>query len=137
MNEKPIGEALILCDQIITEAQTNKKSLIGIFNSVAGLQFPLQHSFSIFCVMSNGRGEMTIELRCLRMEDSHEVAKIVAPIVFADPNTVVELVLRVENIPFERPGLYTFELHCEGEIVMEKRFNILLRPLPPSKPLRQ
>jgi hypothetical protein len=41
MNEKPIGEALILCDQIITEAITNKKSLIGIFNFIAAPQFPL------------------------------------------------------------------------------------------------
>jgi hypothetical protein len=133
MNEKPIGEALILCDQIITEAVTNKKSLIGIFNFLMSPQFPLQHSFSIFCVMSNGRGEMTVELRCVRMEDSYEVGKIAAPVVLPDPNTVLELVLRFENIPFERPGLYTFELYCEGEIVLEKRFNVLLR-LPPSKP---
>jgi hypothetical protein len=137
MNEKPIGEALILCDQIITEAVTNKKSLIGIFNFVMSPRFPLQHSFSIFCVMSNGRGEMTVELRCVRMDDSFEVAKIAAPIVLPDPNTVLELVLRFENIPFERPALYTFELHCEGEIVMEKRFNVLLRPPSPSKPSQE
>ncbi len=87
--------------------------------------------------MSNGRGEMTVELRCVRMEDSYEVAKIAAPIAIPDPNTVVELVLTFNNIPFERPGLYTFELHCEGEIVMEKRFSVLSRPLPPSKALRQ
>jgi hypothetical protein len=128
MNEKPIGEALILCDQIITEAITNKKTLIGIFNFIAAPQFPLQHTFFIFCVMSN-------ELRCVRMEDSHEVGKIEAPIVLPDPNTVLELVLRFENILFERPGLYTFELHCEGEIVMEKRFNVLFRP--PPKPSQQ
>jgi hypothetical protein len=140
VNERPIGEALILCDQIITEAITNKKSLIGVFNHISGRQFPLQlPRLCIFCVMSNGRGEMTFELRCVRMEDSYEVAKITAPIVLPDPNTVVELVLTLNHIPFERPGLYNFEMHCEGEIVLEKRFNVLSLPppLPPSEPSRQ
>lgn len=87
--------------------------------------------------MSNGRGEMTVELRCVRIDDAYVVAQIAAPIILPDPNTVVELVLTLNHIPFERPGLYTFEMNCEGEIVLEKRFNVLSLPLPPSKPSRQ
>jgi len=133
VNEKPIGEALIICDQIITEAVTNKKSLIGTFNSIASTHFPIQQSrLCIYCVMSSGRGEMMVELRCVRMEDSYEIAKIGGKIFFQDPNSVVELVLTLNNIPFDRAGLYTFEMHCEGEIILEKRFNVISVPLPPS-----
>jgi hypothetical protein len=129
VNEKPIGEALVICDQIITEVGTNKKSLIGIFNSIASLQFPTQHTrLCVFCAMSNGRGEMMVELRCVRMDDSYEVARIAGKMDFPDPNRVIELVATFNNIPFDRPGLYTFEMHCEGEMILEKRFNVLSLP---------
>ena len=84
--------------------------------------------------MANGRGEMTVELRCVRMDDSHEVAKITAKLNFPDPNSVIELVATLNNVPFDRPGLYTFEMYCEGEIILEKRFNVLSLPQQPPYP---
>ena len=126
MEEKPIGEAIVICDQIITEVGTNKKSLIGVFNSIAGNAFPVQHPrLCVYCAMSNGRGHGTLQLKCIRVEDSSEVARVSGNVNFLDPNAVVELVFNFLNIPFERPGLYTFELGCEGEYLMEKRFTVL------------
>jgi len=28
----------------------------------------------------------------------------------------------LRGVPFEMPGLYTFELVCEGDLLLEKRF---------------
>lgn len=132
MDEKPIGEAIVICDQIITEAGTNKKSLIGIFNGVASFAFPVQHPrLCVYCAMSNGRGSTTLDLRCIRVEDSAEIARISGSVNFPDPTAVIELVFNIINIPFERPGLYTFETSCEGEYLMEKRFNVV-QLQPPS-----
>lgn len=139
MNEKPIAESLVICDQVIVEGQTNKKSLIGIFNSIASNTFPVQHpKLFVYAAMSSGRGEMIVDLRCIRMEDNAEVFKISGQMMFPDPNTVVELVASLNQLPFERPGLYTFELICEGDLLLEKRFNVLLLPQqPPRHPPRQ
>jgi hypothetical protein len=132
VNEKPIAESLVICDQIITEMGSNKKSLIGIFNSIASNNFPVQHSkLCVYAAMSNGRGEMTVDLRCVRMEDSAEIFRISGQMQFPDPNTVVELVATLVQLPFERAGLYTFELICEGDLLLEKRFNVLLLPQQP------
>jgi hypothetical protein len=127
VNEKPLAESLVICDQIITEAGTNKKSLIGIFNSIGSANFPAQHpKLCVYAAMSNGRGEMVVDLRCVRMQDNSEVFKISASMQFPDPNTVVEWVANFNQLPFEQAGLYSFELIYEEEILLEKRFNVQL-----------
>ena len=125
-NEKPIAEALILCDEIITEAGTNKQSLIGTFNSIVSGNFPMQHAkICVYAAMTNGQGEMTGELRCVRVDDQQEIFKAAGNVKFADPNQVVEMSFNFRNILFERPGLYTFELIAGEELLLEKRFHVL------------
>ncbi len=124
-NERPIAEALIICDEIINEAGTNKKSLIGTFNGIVSDHFPMQHpKICVYAAMTNGRGEMSGELRCLRVEDQLEIFKAAGAFQFADPNQVVEIGFNFRNIVFERPGLYTFELLAGDELLLEKRFHV-------------
>ena len=132
-----MAEALVICDQVITEAISNKKSLIGIFNALGAIKFPVQHpKLCIYAAMTNGRGTMQADIRCIRMDDNQQIMQAAGPLEFADPNQVVELVVTLNNLPFERPGLYTFELSCDGGLLMEKRFNVFegtpLRQPPPT-----
>lgn len=125
--EKPIAEALIICDEIITEAITNKKSLIGTFNSIVSHSFPMQHpKLCVYTAMTNGQGHMSGELRCVRLDDQQEIFKAAGEVQFADPTQVVELSFNLRNIPFERPGLYSFELITADELLLEKRFTVVL-----------
>jgi hypothetical protein len=121
--EQPIGQALLVCDQIITDAPTNKKSLIGVFNNLMALSFPVLHpSMCVFAALTNGNGQMEATLRCT--VDAEEVMKASGRIEFPDPNQVIELVFNLRGIVFPRPGMYTFELLCDGEFVIEKRFQV-------------
>jgi len=132
-NERPIAEALIICDEIINEAGTNKKSLIGTFNSIASVDFPTQHpKICVYAAMSSGRGEMPAELRCVRVEDQVEIFKAAGMIQFADPNQVVEMSFNFRNVVFERPALYTFELLAGDEVLLEKRFHVVAVSPPPQ-----
>ena len=125
-NERPIAEALIICDEIINEAGTNKKSLIGTFNNIVSSEFPMQHpKICVYAAMTNGQGEMGGELRCVRVDDQQEIFKASGTVVFADPNQVVEMSFNFRNILFERTGLYTFELIAGEELLLEKRFHVL------------
>ncbi len=126
MKEKPLVEAFILCDELISEEGTNKKSLIGTFNSIVSTEFPTQHpKICVYVAMANGQGGMKGELRCVRMEDQAEMFKASGTMQFADPNQVVEIGFSFRNIVFERPGLYTFELLADDELLTEKRFHVL------------
>ena len=48
-NPTPSGLAIVVCDQIIEDKATSKKSLIGIFNNIASQTFPCRHpALSVF-----------------------------------------------------------------------------------------
>lgn len=124
-SEQPMAQALLVCDHIIVEQGTNKKSLIGIFNTIASANFPMTHTrMSVFASLTNGRGSLPAMLRFVRVSDEKEIFSHKGQVEFPDPNQVIELVFNLVNTPFEEPGLYTFELLCDGDLLLEKRFNV-------------
>ena len=124
--ERPIGQALLVCDHIIVEEGTNKKSLIGVFNNIGSSNFPVIHpQMSVFAAMTNGRSTLPTKLRFIREGDQKEIFAAEGMVEFQSPNAVVELVFKLVNVPFEQAGLYTFELYCDEELILEKRFNVV------------
>ena len=66
MSEKPTpsGLAIVVCDQIIEDKATNKKSLIGIFNNIASQTFPCRHpQLSVFVSLTEGHGNYDARMR--------------------------------------------------------------------------
>lgn len=115
----------MVCDHIIVEQGTNKKSLIGVFNNIGSTSFPVIHpQMSIFVAMTNGRGRLPTTLRFVRESDQKEIFSAAGEVLFPSPNDVVELVFNIVQAPFEEPGLYTFEVYCDDELVLEKRFQV-------------
>jgi hypothetical protein len=41
--EKPMGIALIICDQVIVDAKTHEKTLVATFNRITAPDFPCLH----------------------------------------------------------------------------------------------
>ena len=130
--ERPLVLALVLCDQIITEHGTMKKSLIGAFNSITVESLP--HTYPRMCVyaaLTNGQGQATAALRYVFMDTpdggGRTIWNLNAPIGFDNPNQVVEICFELNQIAFEAAGLHAFELSCGGELLLERRFHVHLR----------
>lgn len=125
MSEIPLAQALVVCDTVIEDKGSGKTSLIGIFNGIETGAFPVQiNEICVYASLANGHGVSEITLRCVRVHDDRETFRTFGSIAFRDPNTVVELVFRLRGVPFPAPGLYAFELLCEGQLLLEKRFNV-------------
>lgn len=111
---------------MIEDKGTGKTSLIGIFNGITTGTFPVQiNEICVYAALTNGHGLAQMELRCARVNDDLQTFHTYGHISFRDPNTVVELVFRLRGVPFPAPGLYAFELLCEGQPLLEKRFNVM------------
>src|SRR5436305_596684 len=55
---KPVPMAIVICDQIIEDRLTGKKTLVGLFNSIAARSFPCTHAtMSVFVSLTEGRGK--------------------------------------------------------------------------------
>jgi hypothetical protein len=122
---KPIGTALVICDQVITEAGSNKKSLIGIFNNVSARKFPCRHyRMCIFVSLTGGHGSAKMEVRCVHEPSGQAIFGAEGEASFANPNHIVEAVFEFNNIVFPAPGLYGIEVLSNEEMVLQRRFHV-------------
>ena len=120
---KPLGVALMICDQVITEAGTNKKSLIGVFNNISARQFPCRHSrLCIFVSITGGHGTAKTEVRCVDEQTGKSLFGAEGEVSFANPNHVVEAVFEFNNVMFPSPGLHCIEVLSNDELVLQRRF---------------
>lgn len=130
----PTGLAIVICDQIIEDKQTHKKSLIGIFNQIAAPQFPCRHPrLAVFVSLTEGRGASQARLRIAHEETGQTVAELTGQLQFADVHTVAELTFDLVGLTFPQPGLYAIEFYCDDALILERRFT-LLQVNPPKGP---
>ncbi len=119
----PLGVALMICDQVISEAGTNKKSLIGVFNNISARQFPCRHNrLCIFVTITGGHGTAKTEVRCVSEQTGNALFGAEGQVSFANPNQVVEAVFEFNNVVFPAPGLHCIELLSNDQLVLQRRF---------------
>ena len=126
----PIGLAIVICDQIIEDKLTGKKSLIGIFNQIAAQNFPCRHpQLCVYVSLTDGRGQCIARLRVVHDETNAVVAEVNGQIQFADVHAVVELNFGLVGLTFPEPGAYAIEFYCDDFLVLERRFQVVhLKP---------
>lgn len=121
----PSGLAIVVCDQIIEDKLTHKKSLIGIFNNINATSFPCRHpQLSVFVSLTEGRGQSNARLRIINEETNDTVTDVNGAIQFPDIHAVVELVFNLVGLVFPSPGLYSIEFYCDDTLVLERRFHV-------------
>jgi hypothetical protein len=130
----PVGLAMVICDQILEDKLTNKKSLISIFNSIGTSQFPCRHpQLCVFVSLTEGQGESVAKLRIVHDETDKVLTEISGPIQFPDINAVVDLNFNLVGMEFPDPGLYSIEFYCDDLLVLERRFHVMQVQQPPPQ----
>lgn len=128
----PLCLAMILCDQIITDRDTGKHTLVGIFNQVGVLSLPSIHSaMSVFISLTEGRGRYNGEVRLVHAETDQVLFQAKGPLKFENPLQVVEIGMVLPPIQFEQPGVYLLEFYADGTPLGSRKFNV--RPGEESK----
>ncbi len=138
MSDKPspTGLAIVICDQIIEDKQTHKKSLIGIFNQIGAGRFPCRHPrMAVYVSLTEGREAYAVRLRVGFEETGQTIGEVTGQIEFANIHAVAELHFNLVNLTFPQPGLYAIEFYCDDLLVLERRFQVLqINPQTPSSP---
>lgn len=134
--EIPIGVALIVCDRVITDAATQEKTLVGTFNQLNSISFPcICPRMTVFVGVTNGRGSIETEIRCVNESEQNAIVFGMKGIIpFNNPNDVIEMGFQFNNIQFPKAGQHAIQLFCEGELILQRRFN-LLTIKPPNQPI--
>jgi hypothetical protein len=116
MADTPIPSvvAMLICDQAITEQNTNKKTLIGIFENLASADFPVSiPRASIYIKLADAQGDYTFKLRIVKLKDESLISEVEAKATILDVSQYAELVLNMVNMPIPEPGKYEFQLYAQ------------------------
>jgi hypothetical protein len=131
----PTAVAMLICDQVITEQVTNKKSLIGVFNNFYSLSFPaLVQRLAVYVKLADAVGDYMFKLRIVKLKDESLIAEIGIKAHIVDAGNYSELALNMGNIAVPEPGKYEFQLY-EGENFLHRvTMQVELAQLPQGGP---
>ncbi len=133
----PVGLAMVICDQIIEDKLTSKKSLIGIFNNIGSSVFPCRHpQLGVFVSITEGKGSYEARLQITNENTTDVIANVKGQIKVPDISVVAEINFSLVGIVFPKPGLYSIEFYCDDILVLERRFNVteIQKKPPPQGP---
>ena len=111
MIQPPKALGLFLCDHVIIDRDTLKPCLIGCFAGLAVSEFPSgPQRFDVFSMLTDGLGDVTIDLTATHLDTEEEVYMRRVPLRFPDPLQVVYFRYRVLDCDFPTPGVYLIAL---------------------------
>lgn len=120
--------AFIICDTVIDDKITNKKSLIGLFNSINTKTFPCVHPIiHTFLILTEGHGEYECSLSCVKDDGSKQVLRLSGPLKFNTPLDVIEVNFEIRGVVFPEAGMYRFEFQCNDIPVISRKFQVAER----------
>jgi hypothetical protein len=107
---QPYVGAILLCDAIITEETTRKKTLVGIFDRVLSPVFPSAHRFSVYVKLTDAQGSYRVRLDFVDISGDQVIERLeFGPIDVLDRLVPAELAIAIgATVP--APGAYEFRL---------------------------
>jgi hypothetical protein len=128
-SEPIIVPTIILSDQVIREAGTQKLTIVGMFSQWNCPTFPFQTpAFWVTPILSNfhyTEKEINITVR-IEAANGHVLASISPKIKFANPNMkkhdTVEIPLQVPSIVLTLSGIYQIVVLIDGDIIGKRHF---------------
>lgn len=138
---RPVVKAFLVCDTIIHDAQTNKRSLIGVFHDLGSTQFPAVHpNLWIYANLTDAKGKYEFEFRLLDVTRNTLVGGAKPPpIEIGDPRQTAEFSAQLRNLTLPAAGVYEFHLLANHELIATKAIRVVHvdgqgRPVPPTAP---
>jgi len=133
---KPSVQAFLVCDTVIIDSITGKKSIIGTFTHLWSPNFPCQHhQMGVYFCLTDAEGIYQFELRLVYLDKDQLVGKAtLPPIEIKDRLEISDFGVNIPALVFPSPGRYEFRLFADGQFITQKDFNVLQqqRSLGPS-----
>jgi hypothetical protein len=123
----PSVQAFLVCDQVIEDSQTKKKSLIGLFTHLQAAAFPFQHNqMGLYFCLTDAEGTYHFDIDLAYINTEQLVCRAALPnIVIADRLQISDFGINIPALVFPTPGRYEFRLRLDGHLIAQKDFNVI------------
>ncbi len=129
--------SLLICDQVIDDKLSNKKSAIGIFNTIIVPKVPVViHQMAILASVTEIAGRVELEIRLVRDTDNAVLFSGKGNVEAPDPLAIVDLLFAMQGLKIPEAGQYAFEILSGAALLGRRRFQVWVRPpsTPPAEP---
>ena len=126
MTNKPVLQALVLADQVYQDRATGKMIIAGTFRQLWTKKFPSKigrETYAYIC-LTDLNGTAKLELRYLNLETMEVLLKTAIEVRCDDPMSTIEFALQVPPFPMPCAGTFSFDLHCDGEMLGSLRIQV-------------
>ena len=134
-DDKPILVAIILCDMVIVDEATQKRSLIGMFNNITVNALPVNYpKMVLFFSFTNWKGKKKITLR-IKDPNGNTVTQADIEHSHANPVGVLEFNFNIDSLPLCHPGVYDIDILVNGDPMGLRQFQVIREKLAPMSML--
>ncbi len=133
---RPTAQALLLCDYVITEEATRKKTVVGVFDiiniprHVPNAEARLVGA-RVYARLLDALGRYIFRLDCVQVEGEHVIARAVTPpIEVNDRLAPVDVTIEAPVVSFSQPGRYEFRLYANNAYVGHAPLRAVLAGVP-------
>lgn len=117
---KPIIQALLLADNVYTDAETGKRVIAGVFDSITLPEIPgdFPQVTCVYVSLTAVRGEIEVMLRYVDL-DSDEVLMEHGPTKLSsdDPVASLDFSAPMPPLPVPHEGVFALEVHVGDELI--------------------
>lgn len=126
----PSVQAFLVCDQVIEDSTTKKKSLIGLFTHLQAANFPFQHAqLGLYFCLTDAEGTYHFDIDLICLNNEQLVCRASLPNVsIADRLHIYDFGINIPALIFPTPGRYEFRLRMDGHLIAQKDFSVMQRP---------
>src|SRR5262245_33284075 len=112
--QRPSALGLFLCDQVLVDRDSGKRTLVGLFDTLACPLFPFVcHRLIVYAALTDGQGRMAFDLVLSDIETEEQLSVRSIEAELPGPLTVAHFLVRYESLVFPAPGQYRFELFAD------------------------
>ncbi|MCA9473017.1 MAG: hypothetical protein MRJ96_09380 [Nitrospirales bacterium] len=131
---KPSVQAFLVCDTIIIDSLTGKKSIIGAFSHLWAKTFPCQHpQMGVYFCLTDAEGAYQFEIELVYLDKNQTVGKgAISPIQIKNRLETHDFGLNISTVVLPGPGRYEFRLHANGQFITQKDFYVIQQEAQPT-----
>jgi len=121
----PVLLGMLLCDHVIVEQGTSKKSLIGIFDRVFANVFPTFQQMTVYVRLIDAQGAYKFKLDFVDIERDTVIRSMETELMhIADRFEAYELIIR-STVQLQRAGLHEFRLFANEAFIGSISFRVI------------
>jgi len=106
----PVLVAALVCDVAVTDPNTGKNNLIGIFNRVNVGKFPTTRRMSLYVKVTDAEGDYDTEVRYVQVGSGKVLAQAQGKLHSASRLASAELLIPFPPLPIPAEGRYEFQV---------------------------